>query len=219
MFDEKITIAFTKTASITSLFLTIVGTITGIKSVQSSQYGWLVVTILLLTLAICIFIVTFIKADMAYRYINKQIELISEAEKSIIISMRSLTDETKRKKCFQLDSLLEQKVRGNVSVRILCPLLYNDERRIGAEQLNNRGIDVRYVPGLEENDCKFVLVDGKVAVFSQGAHKKSLFSKNCSIVYSEMLGQILTEEFDDLWNSKGDVKAYDYSEYYQNYLK
>lgn len=167
-----------------------------------------------LILGVVVVIIFYLRYDKEFKYINAQLDGIENAEKSILLSIHSLGDENTNVLFKQFNLALQKKVEDKVVVKIIAPQEYTKGRLIGAKQMNAKGIDIRFVKGLEDDDCRFILVDGEDIAFSQqDMHKKTL-SKEYSFVHSKTLGKILSDYYDKIWDDKN--RTIMYEEYYKN---
>lgn len=163
---------------------------------------------------VVVFLFFYIRYDKEFKYINAQINAIKKAEKSILICMRSLGDENRKSLYKKFNDELQRKVDDKISVRIIAPELYTKERLLGAKQLNERKINIRFVHGLYDNDCRFILVDGNNIVFSQQDLNSNELSREFSHVQSRVLGGVLTNYFDSVWDEKNGTLEFE--QYYDN---
>lgn len=155
--------------------------------------------------------------EMRFRglYVDKQIHEIESAEKSVLLSIHSLSDENKKEQYKMFNKALSDAQARGVEVKVLAPC--GRERAIGAYQLNHHYyIEMRFAKQLELEDLRFILVDGERVVFSQQEVPNTGLSSKFKDVQGKELCRILTEYFDGIW---GDCHTLNYYQYLVKCIK
>lgn len=195
-----------KTKDLCGFSLGVFSILLSLFSDQDDRQIWLLVISIILVI---LFIICIIDANSNYRYIKRQMAYIRQAEHSIILVMRSVSPEKTHRYYRKFDEELERAIKQkDVKVRALAPYRLTENRLKGAKQMHDRGIHLLFSKKLVDMNLSYILIDGKYLICSQQRIDTIGPSRKCAELVSEDIGEIITADFESLWDG-----ARPYSEY------
>ncbi len=125
----------------------------------------------------------------------------SQAEESILHLTYTFRTSEEEEEMRPLLDVVESKAReGKISIRFLGP----DHKRLdGLYVRAKRGAEVKVNTIIHTYDTRFQVVDGKLIVITVG--DPATESRKGYLVESEVLGGILSREFESLWNKEDSI--------------
>ncbi len=149
-----------------------------------------------------------IYTNINYSYIRAQMKYMREAKESIYIVFRSLSPESNDKLYKKYDEMLQKMKNKEIDVRIITNSQKILDRLIGAIQIYNRDIGMRFLPELKDNDLRYMLIDGETIVISQQDRETREPSRDAVVVRSRRLGKMLEKDFQEKWEKGIHFKKY-----------
>lgn len=221
--SQKLYYAVTESLEYIALVIGMISMVISFISLLSGNYSAMSVSIVIIVAVIMllgVFVITigyhYRKYDVQFKYVYKQIEMIKNANESILVVMKSLNaeydekepvnDRTEERKMYkQFDEELEKALKrksgkNQMDIRIITGVALNDDRKKGAEQINDRGIKIGFSKEVDSGDIRFIVVDKNKVAFSQKKEQTEHLSKEFSYVEGHVVGEILTDYFNVLWD-------------------
>lgn len=225
--SQKLYYAVTESLEHIALVIGMISMVISFISLLSGKYSATSVSIVIIVAVIMllgVFVITigyhYRKYDSQFKYVYKQIKMIKKAKESILVVMKSLnaeydekapvdnrTDERKMYKRFdeELEKALKRKSgKTQMDIRIITGIDATGDEKIdrikGAEQIKERGIQIKFSKEVDNGDIRFIVVDNNKVAFSQKKKQSEHLSKEFSYVEGHVLGGILTSYFDKLWD-------------------
>lgn len=130
-------------------------------------------------------------------YIESVIDGIKESRASVLLCVNTL-DSSKKLEIIRLlqEALQEAKASGK-DVRIIAP--GGVDRVEAAYELTKvRGISMKFLSYLGDDDFRFTIIDSNVSIISIGIRDRP--SNGCTIIISERLNSLLSKYSQELWS-------------------
>ncbi len=157
---------------------------------------------------ISVLIGSIIYTNLNYSYIRLQMKYMKKAKRSIYIVFRSLSPESNDRLYKIYDEMLQQMNNKEINVKIITSSQIVLDRLIGATQIYNKEIGMRFLPELKDNDLRYMLIDEETIVISQQEMETREPSREAVVIRSKRLGQMLKKDFDAKWEKGIHFKKY-----------
>lgn len=134
---------------------------------------------------------------------------IARAKSRVYLVMHTLVSSMADSSVSRLQDLLRDRCSAGCDVRLLAPV--GPDRLEASSELRRKGIPIRHLAFLEDDDLRFGLIDSDTVIVGVHADKRTGRTSDALAIKSVRLASLLAAYFDAYWHHPGALSFVDYA--------